>query len=80
MTLWRRHDKGWATWQGAAPARSASFNGLGISGGAPIDRYWYRAESNLQKSDDLAGATRRPLHARVGRQSGTALQMIVVYG
>jgi len=43
-------------------------NGLGISGGAPIDRYCCWADSNLQKSDDLAGAKRRPLHAHVGRQ------------
>jgi len=25
------------------------------------------SESNFQKSDDLVGAERRPLHARVGR-------------
>jgi len=45
-------------------------NGLGISGGAPIDRYEGRADSDLQKSGDLAGATRRPLHARVSRRAG----------
>ena len=44
-------------------------NGLGISGGAPIDRYDCRDASDLQKSDDLVGAKRRPLHARVGRRS-----------
>ena len=45
-------------------------NGLGISGGAPIDRYGCRAGSDRQKSPDLGGATRRPLHARVGRARG----------
>ena len=45
----------------------SSPNGLGISGGAPVDRENGRADSNLQKSDDLAGAKRRPLHALVGR-------------
>jgi len=37
-------------------------NGLGLSGGAPRDRERYRADSSLQKSPDLAGAKRRPLH------------------
>jgi hypothetical protein len=46
-------------------------NGLGISGGAPIDRYGCRADSNLQNSPDLAGAERRPLHAHVGRRGFT---------
>ena len=31
MTLGLGDDKGWATWQGEAPARSASFNELPIS-------------------------------------------------
>jgi len=44
-------------------------NGLGISGGALIDRYRCRADADFQKSDDLVGAERRPLHARVGPQS-----------
>jgi hypothetical protein len=43
-------------------------NGLGISGGALIDRYGCRADSTVQKSPDLAGAERRPLHARVSPQ------------
>jgi hypothetical protein len=51
-------------------------NGVGISGGALIDRKSGRADSNLQKSNDLAGAERRPLHARVGRQSRNTLQLI----
>ena len=42
-------------------------NGLGISGGAPIDRYDCHDASDFQKSADLVGAKRRPLHARVGR-------------
>ena len=42
-------------------------NALGISGGAPIERGDSRADSCFQKSDDLAGATRRPLHALVRR-------------
>ena len=40
-------------------------NGLGFSGGVPIDREGSRADSNFQKSYDLAGAERRPLHALV---------------
>ncbi len=43
-------------------------NGLGFSGGAPIDREDSRADSTLQNSNDLAGAKRRPLQAHVGRQ------------
>ena len=43
---------------------------MGISGGALIDRVSVRADASLQKSNDLVGATRRPLHARVGRQPG----------
>src|SRR3954471_3633933 len=35
-------------------------NGLGISGGALLDRNGGRAHTSAQKSDDLAGATRRP--------------------
>jgi hypothetical protein len=31
-------------------------NGLGISGGALVDREDGRADTSLQKSDDLAGA------------------------
>jgi hypothetical protein len=31
MTLELRYDKGWAMWQGEAPARSASCNGLAFS-------------------------------------------------
>lgn len=42
-------------------------NDLGISGGAPVDRDNGRVDSTLQKSDDLEGAKRRPLHAFVGR-------------
>ena len=42
---------------------------MGISGGAFafIDREEYRNDSDLQKSNDLAGAKRRPLHALVRR-------------
>jgi len=39
---------------------------LRISGGALLDRESGRADSNLQKRPDLAGAKRRPLHALVG--------------
>jgi hypothetical protein len=42
-------------------------NGLGFSGGAPLDREGGRAESSCQNGSDLAGAKRRPLQARVGR-------------
>ena len=42
-------------------------NGLGISGGALLDREDGRADTSVQKSTDLVGAERRPLHARVGR-------------
>ena len=45
-------------------------NGLGISGGASIERDHVVANSVFQKSSDLGGAERRPLHARVGRQLG----------
>jgi len=55
--------------------RKRRANGLGISGGAPIDREDGRANSIFQNSDDLAGAERRPLHARVGRQSRIALHL-----
>ncbi len=48
-------------------------NGLGISGGAPLDRYGLRAASDVQKSHDLVGAERRPLYARVGRRPGCLL-------
>jgi len=41
--------------------------GLGISGGALIDRDGCQADSSLQKSDDLVGAERRPLQRRVIR-------------
>src|SRR6266498_1487304 len=43
-------------------------NGLGISGGAPIDQEGALADTRFQKTNDLAGAKRRPLHARVRRQ------------
>jgi hypothetical protein len=42
-------------------------NGLGFSGGAPIDWEGNRADSWFQNRADLAGAKRRPLQARVGR-------------
>jgi len=44
-------------------------NGLGISGGAPIDREGFRAESRFQNGPDLVAAKRRRLHARVGPPS-----------
>ena len=42
-------------------------NGLGFSGGAPLDRQGTRAGSEFQNGRDLVGAQRRPLQARVGR-------------
>jgi hypothetical protein len=42
-------------------------NGLGVSGGTPIDRNDGRDDTSLQKSPDLVDAQRRPLHARVRR-------------
>ena len=44
-------------------------NGLGFSGGAPIEREGCRVDSSFQKSGDLAGAKRRPLQARVRRHA-----------
>jgi hypothetical protein len=52
---------------------------LGISGGAPIDQESGWVDTSIQKSDDLAGATRRPLHARVGRWLGFGLHRIAVF-
>jgi len=52
------------TWQGLSLLRA---NGLGISGGAPVDREGGWTASTLQNSYDLVGAKRRPLHALVGR-------------
>jgi len=49
-------------------------NGLGFSGGAVIDRESYRADSCLQNSNDLVGAKRRPLQARVGPLPGALFQ------
>lgn len=43
-------------------------NGLGFSGGAPIDREGSRAEARFQNCPDLGGAERRPLQALVGPQ------------
>jgi hypothetical protein len=59
--LWRRSATGPIkySYNGGRPT------GLGISGGAPIDRKGDRIDTRFQKSDDLAGAERRPLHARV---------------
>ena len=42
-------------------------NVLRFSGGAPLDRESYWAESSFQKSHDLVGAKRRPLQPLVGR-------------
>ena len=47
-------------------------NGLGISGGALLDREGYRADSNLQNGYNLAGAKRRPLHALVRHRLSVA--------
>jgi hypothetical protein len=59
-------------------------NALGISGGAPIDREGCWADSHFQKSSDLAGAERRPLHALVGPLSsygvGALQHQDAVYG
>jgi len=41
-------------------------NALAFSGGAPIDRQCYRADSKFQNRTDLAGAQRRPLQRLVG--------------
>jgi len=46
----------------------APSNGLGLSGGAPLDREGCRADSWFQNRRDLVGAMRRPLQALVGRQ------------
>jgi hypothetical protein len=61
-------------------------NVLRFSGGAPLDREGFRAESNCQKRPDLVGAQRRPLQALVGPERlgrdlaigcGTQLQVFV---
>src|SRR6266511_3049564 len=54
-------------------------NGLGISGGAPIDREGGRADSSFQKSSDLVGAKRRPLHALVRRQPVSSLLVLYAF-
>jgi len=46
-------------------------NGLGFSGGAPLDREGSRAESRFQTRSDLVGTERRPLQAPVSRPGYT---------
>jgi len=43
-------------------------NGLGLSGGAPLDQESCQTDSWSQNGRDLVGAERRPLQARVGRR------------
>jgi len=51
------------TYSVEVPLSLVRHNGLGFSGGAPIDWKDIRADCRFQKSPDLAGAERRPLQA-----------------
>jgi hypothetical protein len=72
MKQWRSdgQDYTWLEHDGLPP------NDSRFSGGASIDRDRFRADGSSQKSDDLAGAKRRPLQAPVGRWLGRAYKLI----